>query len=119
MNKFKENEVVLYQNGDIFELGVVKKVINRHSHYDYFVWYHIGNTTACTNERLLKKIINNYAFQIIRKDVENNVATQKARRLANNIIENVIEPKLLRPLQNEEYFDIEDHLTELIETFEE
>lgn len=68
MNKYKVGEVVLYQNGEKFELGVIKSLGNKPK--TYFVWYHMGDTAACTDEINLHKIINSYAFKIERLRVE-------------------------------------------------
>lgn len=69
---FQIGEVVIYQNGDSFELGVVKEVriITNYKgkpSYGYFVHYHTGDTAAMTNEHLLHKIVNSHAFEIRRK----------------------------------------------------
>lgn len=64
MGKFKEGELVLYQNGNSFELGVVKRARDEES---YFVYYHTGDTAALTHESNLHKIKNKYAFNIERK----------------------------------------------------
>lgn len=79
MNTFKVGEVVIYQNGDRFELGIIKTVENYIDMskgeivYQYRVWYHTGETTAMTNKHSLKKISNLYAFQIKRYDTEGKV----------------------------------------------
>lgn len=99
MSKFKENEVVIYQNGDHFELGVVKKVvpkpftkvtkttnaemIGEDNHYSYFVLYHMGETAALTDEDNLRKISNEYAFLILRRSVEEE---RPAKELASYLI---------------------------------
>ncbi|MCM1130118.1 MAG: hypothetical protein NC310_00445 [Roseburia sp.] len=69
---FKVGEIVIYQNGDSYELGVVKEVRvktdwNGKPAYGYFVYYHTGDTAAMTDEYLLHKIANSYAFEIRRK----------------------------------------------------
>ena len=64
--KFVKNEVVIYQNGDSFELGVIKTVKENN---EYFVNYHTGETAALTHSRNLHKIKNVYAFDIRRKKV--------------------------------------------------
>ena len=89
-NEFEVGEVVLYQNGEKFELGVVKKVVpveikdrlkqdglfgepsgeTTHIEYIYFVNYHTGDTAAMTPEHTLHKIVNLYAFDIKRKSCE-------------------------------------------------
>ena len=66
--KYEPSEVVLYQNGDKFELGVVKHRANQPD--EYFVWYHTGDTAACTHARNLHKITNLYAFDIKRLTVD-------------------------------------------------
>lgn len=80
--KFKIGEIVLYQNGTSFELGEIKEVIEVTTSrstvdsstitvtYKYRVWYHTGSTTAMTDEYLLHKLINAYAFDIVRKKVD-------------------------------------------------
>lgn len=75
--RFEVGEVVIYQNGDRFELGIIKTVERHESYndtsYKYRVWYHTGETTAMTDEYLLKKISNLYAFKIKRYDTEGKV----------------------------------------------
>lgn len=66
---FKEDDVVVYQNGDNFELGIVKSVCDNG---DCFVWYHTGDTTARTPKEYLHKLSNAYAFHVIRLDTEGN-----------------------------------------------
>lgn len=71
--EYKVGETVLYQNGDKFELGIVKTVILDSDYYptnEYFVWYNTGDTAARTHARHLHKIENNYAFHIYRLDTE-------------------------------------------------
>lgn len=85
--KFAVGEVVLYQNGTSFELGIVKQIVQFEERtylkqqgfppkgepageittaFDYFVYYHTGDTAARTSECLLHKIANAYAFDIER-----------------------------------------------------
>ena len=64
---YNVGEAVLYQNGDKFELGIVKSLCG---HDEYFVWYHTGDTAARTHARHLHKISNDYAFNIIRLDTD-------------------------------------------------
>lgn len=66
--KYYVGEVVIYQNGNTFQLGVVKKV-NEDSD-SYFVNYHTGDTAALTHAQYLHKIENCYAFLIVRKHAE-------------------------------------------------
>lgn len=62
--EFKEGEIVLYQNGDNFELGEVKKVNDDKT---AFVYYHKGKTAARTPFENLHKIQNLHSFDIQRK----------------------------------------------------
>jgi hypothetical protein len=85
--QFAVGEVVIYRNGDSYELGVIKKIIQTEQRtylkqqgfppkgepdgevvttYDYFVNYHTGDTAARTPEDCLHKIVNSYAFEISR-----------------------------------------------------
>ncbi len=66
---FVPGEAVIYQNGDIMQLGIVKSVCGDD---DYFVNYHTGDTAARTNARNLHKIANNYAFHVLRLDTNGN-----------------------------------------------
>ena len=68
MNKYEVGEVVIYQNGDRFELGIIKNKAYRED--EYFIWYHMGDTAACTHARNLHKITNLYAFKIERLTVD-------------------------------------------------
>lgn len=88
MNKpeFEIGEVVIYVNGDTYELGIIKRIVPKEYtrtiigsdpirttidyRYSYFVWYHTGDTTALTDEELLHKLVNRYAFKVIRLDPE-------------------------------------------------
>jgi hypothetical protein len=88
--KFVEGEVVIYQNGDSFELGVIKQIVPYAANtylkeqgfpptgepvglpvikFDYFVNYHTGDTAAKTPEDCLHKIVNKYAFDIARRSL--------------------------------------------------
>ena len=67
--QYEVGEAVLYQNGDRFELGIVKRVCGDNS---YFVNYGKGDTAARTHAYHLHKIANSYAFHIIRLDPDDN-----------------------------------------------
>lgn len=56
---FKNGEIVLYQNGERFEVGIIKeRDDNSEGEECYRVYYHNGDTTALTNATDMKKIIN-------------------------------------------------------------
>ena len=54
MSNFKENEIVLYQNGDSFEVGKIKRLCDDGA----FVWYHPSDTAAKTPYESMHKIKN-------------------------------------------------------------
>lgn len=114
--KYFPEEVVIYQNGNQFELGVVKSKANQDD--EYFVRYHMGDTAACTHAINLHKIHNSYVFQVIRKDVNSDITTQKARMMANDLIETIIEPFLQAGIEGDEYYELEDRLTDFIESYQ-
>lgn len=68
---FEVGEPVIYQNGDRYELGVVKQK-SRSKNPTYFCYYHTGDTAAATPQESLHKISNRYAFKIIRLDPDGN-----------------------------------------------
>jgi len=131
--KFKEGQVVLYQNGTSFELGIVKEVVERivkqHLKQDglygeptgedtiqfyYRVWYHTGDTSALTDERNLHEIKNDYAFLVMRRKADtSSINDTPARQLAAFIID-----KTSQLTELDYKFEWEDALTELINKFE-
>lgn len=77
--KFRVGQVVVYVNGDTYELGVIKSIVMNNPNapvgeetYSYRVWYHTGETTALTNEHNLHYLVNEYAFTITRKKIDDN-----------------------------------------------
>ena len=103
---YKPGDIIIYRNGDRHELGEVK----RPSANGYFVRYHTGDTAANTPHELIIPIQNAYAFQIIRKDVNNEIQTQKAREIAARILEYF-------PFKGDEYYKYEDIITSIIENY--
>lgn len=114
--KFKKGQVVLYQNGTSFELGIVKEVVESKVKPCYRVWYHTGDTSALTNEVNLHELKNAYAFLIIRRKADtSSINDTPARQLAASIIDDTSQ---LTELEGEAYYECEDALTELINKFE-
>ena len=68
MNEFEVGEAIIYQNGDSYELGIIKKICDNG---DCFVNYHTGDTAARTPKKYIHKIRNNYAFHIYRLNTIN------------------------------------------------
>jgi len=122
-------QAVLYVKGEKhIELGIVKSF---NAKGDPFVLYHTGSTAACTPPHMLQPLYNEYAFQIIKKDANEEYQTQHARQIACNIIEN-IESQFLddiikldsTPINEDDgdarirgivYHNLEHSITELIE----
>ena len=76
-HEFEAGEPFVYQNGDRFEIGIVKRR-NPRMPGRYFRWYSTGDTAACTDEADMRKIANAYAFRIVRLDPDG-----KERRTAS------------------------------------
>lgn len=58
MRDFKENELIIYQNGDRFEIGRIKRIVEDGA----FVYYHSGDTASKTPFDCMHKLINNYCI---------------------------------------------------------
>ena len=56
--RFRPGEYIIYQNGDSFEIGKIKRICNGGA----FVWYSGGETAAKTPFGCMHKIINAYAI---------------------------------------------------------
>ena len=59
MDEYKEGELVLYQNGDRYEIGKIKRLTDTGA----FVWYSEGDTAAKTPYECLHKIVNGYTIK--------------------------------------------------------
>lgn len=121
---FNVNDVVLYKNGERYELGIIKEVIpyerraytkqdgifgaptgELYTAYKYRVWYHMGDTTALTDEHLLHPVSNAYAFNIVRKQVDKNINhPMTCRSIAAMILDGF-------EFYGELYYKLEDWLT--------
>ena len=58
MKDFKEGEYIIYQNGDRYEIGKIKRIVDDGA----FVWYHDGDTAAKTPFDRMHKIANEYVI---------------------------------------------------------
>lgn len=67
--EYKEGEAVIYQNGNRFELGIVKSVCENG---EYFINRHLGDFAIRVYEEDLHKIANHCAFHVIRLDPNYN-----------------------------------------------
>ena len=54
MTDFKVGEYIVYQNGDRYEIGRIKRITDDGA----FVWYHEGETAAKTPFDCMHKIVN-------------------------------------------------------------
>lgn len=60
MADFREGEYIIYQNGDRFEIGKIKRLTGDGA----FVWYHEGETASKTPFDHMHKIMNGYAIRV-------------------------------------------------------
>ena len=58
MKDFFEGEYIIYQNGDRYEIGKIKRIVDDGA----FVWYHDGDTAAKTPFERMHKIANEYVI---------------------------------------------------------
>lgn len=58
MEKFKEGQLVIYQNGDQYEIGKIKRVVSDGA----FVYYSSGETAAKTPFELMHPLVNAYVI---------------------------------------------------------
>jgi len=58
MKDFNEGEYIIYQNGDRYEIGKIKRIVDDGA----FVWYHSGETAAKTPFERMHKIVNEYVI---------------------------------------------------------
>lgn len=56
MNEFQEGEYIIYVNGDRYEIGKIKRIVNDGA----FVWYSSGDTAAKTPFDCMHKLVNGY-----------------------------------------------------------
>ena len=56
---FKPDELIIYQNGNNYEIGRIKRVADDGA----FVWYHEGETAAKTPFDCMHKLRNAYAVK--------------------------------------------------------
>ena len=54
MKDFNEGDYIIYQNGDRYEIGKIKRIVDDGA----FVWYHDGETAAKTPFERMHKISN-------------------------------------------------------------
>lgn len=59
MDEFKEGQLIIYSNGNSFEIGKIKTLKENGA----FVWYHSGNTAAFTGFSYMSPIINEYCIK--------------------------------------------------------
>ena len=58
MEKFKEGQLVIYQNGDQYEIGKIKRVVSDGA----FVYYSSGETATKTPFDLMHPLVNAYVI---------------------------------------------------------
>lgn len=55
---FREGELIIYQNGDRYEIGKIKRFVKDGA----FVWYSEGDTAAKTPFDCMHKLLNRYTI---------------------------------------------------------
>ena len=58
MNEFYEGELIIYQNGDRYEIGKIKQIVSDGA----FVYYSCGETAAKTPFDLMHPLVNEYCI---------------------------------------------------------
>ena len=58
MPKFKEGQLIVYRNGDTYEIGKIKRVVSDGA----FVYYSSGETAAKTPFDLMHPLVNAYVI---------------------------------------------------------
>ena len=58
MDEFKEGQYIVYKNGNSYEIGKIKRVVNDGA----FVYYSDGDTASKTPFGCMHEIINDYAI---------------------------------------------------------
>jgi hypothetical protein len=58
MGTFKEGQLIIYQNGDSFQIGKIKRICEDGA----FVWYHSGDTAARTKFEDMRVLENAYCI---------------------------------------------------------
>ena len=73
MDEYKEGELIIYKNGDSYEIGKIKSLTPTGA----FVWYSEGDTAAKTPYEAMHKLINAHAIKYTRLCVDSG---ETARR---------------------------------------
>lgn len=56
---FKAGELIIYRNGDRYEIGLIKRVVDDGA----FVFYHEGDTASKTPFDCMHKLVNAYTVR--------------------------------------------------------
>lgn len=56
---FKKGEYIIYKNGDRYEIGQIKRIVDDGA----FVWYHSGETASKTPFDCMHKLENGYVIE--------------------------------------------------------
>jgi len=59
MEKFKEGQLIVYRNGDKYEIGKIKQIVSDGA----FVYYSCGETAAKTPFDLMHPLVNEYCIR--------------------------------------------------------
>ena len=59
--EFHEGELIVYQNGETFQIGEIKRICDEGA----FVWYHEGDTASLTPFENMHKLQNAFCIKFI------------------------------------------------------
>ena len=57
-HRFKEGQLIIYVNGDSYEIGKIKRIVKD----DAFVWYSSGETASKTPFDLMHPLVDEYCI---------------------------------------------------------
>ena len=58
MEEFKEGQLIVYVNGDSYEIGKIKRIVKDGA----FVWYSSGETAVKTPFDMMHPLVNEYCI---------------------------------------------------------
>lgn len=73
MDEYKEGELIIYKNGDSYEIGKIKSLTPTGA----FVWYSEGDTAAKTPYEAMHKLINAHAIKYTRLGGDSGEAARR------------------------------------------
>ena len=97
-NNFKIGDLIIYKNGDSYEIGKIKRLAEDGA----FVFYHEGDTAAKTPYDCMYKLINDFT---IKNTSLGGEEIEKADKITQYLIKNIF--------RNDDYYQFHDEETTL------